>query len=82
MSGIISILGSGFSSLTTPCYNSNAYGLANMLTKTAFLSPRIISKTARSLFFIGQISVPCPVATPALISGKIVPESISKHVES
>ncbi len=60
-------------------YGGNAYGLANTLMQTAFLRPRIKSKKVKNLFFTGQLTVPGPGVPPALISGKIAAESISKH---
>ena len=62
-------------------YNSfkgNAYGLANTLTQTAFLRPKIQSKKVKNLFFTGQLTVPGPGVPPAIISGKIVSELIKK----
>ena len=64
-------------------YNSfkgNAYGLANTLTQTAFLRPKIKSKKVKNLFFTGQLTVPGPGVPPALISGKIAAESIIKQM--
>ena len=52
-------------------YKGNAYGLANILTQTAFLRPKIKSKKVKNLFFTGQLTVPGPGVPPALISGKI-----------
>lgn len=63
-------------------YNScrgNAYGLANTLMQTAFLRPNIRSRKVIGLFFTGQLTVPGPGVPPALISGKIASELISKH---
>jgi phytoene desaturase len=57
-------------------YKGNAYGLANTLTQTAFLRPKIKSKKVANLFFTGQLTVPGPGVPPALISGKIAAESI------
>ena len=63
-------------------YKGNAYGLANTLTQTAFLRPRIKSKKVNNLFFTGQLTVPGPGVPPALISGKIAAESILKQLKS
>ena len=60
-------------------YKGNAYGLANTLTQTAFLRPKIKSKKVKNLYFTGQLTVPGPGVPPALISGKIAAESILKH---
>lgn len=61
-------------------YKGNAYGLANILTQTAFLRPKIKSKKVDNLFFTGQLTVPGPGVPPSLISGKIVSEKILKHI--
>jgi phytoene desaturase len=63
-------------------YNSfkgNAYGMANTLMQTAFLRPKIKSKKVNNLYFTGQLTVPGPGVPPALISGKIVAELITKE---
>lgn len=60
-------------------YKGNAYGLANILTQTAFLRPKIKSKKVQNLFFTGQLTVPGPGVPPSLISGKIVSEKIIKE---
>ena len=60
-------------------YKGNAYGLANTLTQTAFLRPKIKSKKVKHLFFTGQLTVPGPGVPPALISGKIAAELILKQ---
>jgi phytoene desaturase len=61
-------------------YKGNAYGLANTLTQTAFLRPKIKSKKVKNLFFTGQLTVPGPGVPPALISGKIAAELILKQL--
>jgi phytoene desaturase len=63
-------------------YKGNAYGLANTLTQTAFMRPRIKSKKVKNLYFTGQLTVPGPGVPPALISGKIAAESILKNLAS
>lgn len=60
-------------------YKGNAYGLANILTQTAFLRPKIKSKKVKNLFFTGQLTVPGPGVPPSLISGKIVSDLIIKE---
>lgn len=60
-------------------YKGNAYGLANILTQTAFLRPRIKSKQVENLFFTGQLTVPGPGVPPSLISGKIAASLIRKY---
>jgi phytoene desaturase len=59
-------------------YKGNAYGLANILTQTAFLRPKIKSKRVENLYFTGQLTVPGPGVPPSLISGKIVSDLINK----
>ena len=60
-------------------YKGNAYGLANILTQTAFLRPKLKSKKVENLYFTGQLTVPGPGVPPSLISGKLVAELIKKH---
>jgi len=60
-------------------YKGNAYGLANILTQTAFLRPKIKSKKVNNLYFTGQLTVPGPGVPPALISGKIASNLILKN---
>ena len=57
-------------------YKGNAYGMANTLTQTAFLRPKLKSKKVKNLFFTGQLTVPGPGVPPSLISGKLVSELI------
>ena len=59
-------------------YKGNAYGLANTLLQTAFLRPKLKSKKVKGLYFTGQLTVPGPGVPPALISGKLVADLISK----
>lgn len=61
-------------------YKGNAYGLANTLTQTAFLRPKIKSKKVKNLFFTGQLTVPGPGVPPSIISGKIVAEMVTKNL--
>ncbi len=61
-------------------YKGNAYGLANVLSQTAFLRPKIKSRKVRNLFFTGQLTVPGPGVPPSIISGKIVSEKILKSI--
>ena len=60
-------------------YKGNAYGMANTLTQTAFLRPKLKSKKVKNLFFTGQLTVPGPGVPPSLISGKLVSELIIKN---
>ena len=59
----------------------NAYGLANTLTQTAILKPRMRSKKVHNLYFAGQLTVPGPGVPPALISGEIAAGLIAKTVK-
>lgn len=59
-------------------YKGNAYGMANTLTQTAFLRPRLRSNLVKNLYFTGQLTVPGPGVPPALISGKLVSELMTK----
>lgn len=63
-------------------YNSfkgNAYGMANTLFQTAFLRPKIKNKKVKNLYHTGQLTVPGPGVPPALISGKLVADLITKE---
>lgn len=63
-------------------YNSfrgNAYGLANTLSQTAILKPKLINKKVKNLFYTGQLTVPGPGVPPCLISGKLVAEQVEKY---
>ena len=63
-------------------YNSfkgNAYGLANTLKQTAFLKPKMRSKTLNNLFYTGQLTTPGPGVPPSLISGQVVASLIIKQ---
>lgn len=60
-------------------YKGNAYGMANTLTQTAFLRPKVKSKKVENLYFTGQLTVPGPGVPPSLISGKIVSDLIINH---
>ena len=59
-------------------YKGNAYGMANTLSQTAFLRPKLKSKKVKNLYFTGQLTVPGPGVPPSLISGKLVSELILK----
>lgn len=53
-------------------YKGNAYGLANTLSQTAVLKPKIRNKKIDNLFYTGQLTVPGPGVPPSILSGKIV----------
>ena len=59
-------------------YKGNAYGLANTLTQTHILRPRLKSKKLKNLYFTGQLTLPGPGVPPSLISGNIVSKLIAK----
>jgi phytoene desaturase len=61
-------------------YKGNAYGLANTLTQTAILKPKIINKKIKNLFYTGQLTVPGPGVPPSIISGKVVAKELIKHL--
>lgn len=64
-------------------YNSfkgNAYGLANTLSQTAILKPKLINKKVKNLFYTGQLTVPGPGVPPCLISGKLVSEQVINYL--
>ncbi|MEY8847256.1 phytoene desaturase family protein [Psychroserpens sp. XS_ASV72] len=60
-------------------YKGNAYGMANTLSQTAFLRPKLKSKKVNNLYFTGQLTVPGPGVPPSLISGKLAADLIKKH---
>jgi phytoene desaturase len=57
----------------------NAYGLANTLTQTAVLKPRIRNKKVSNLFYAGQLTVPGPGVPPSLISSQIAAKLIQNY---
>lgn len=59
-------------------FEGNAYGLANTLSQTAVLKPKIRNKKINNLFYTGQLTVPGPGVPPSIISGKIVAEEVNK----
>jgi phytoene desaturase len=64
-------------------YNSfkgNAYGLANTLTQTAILKPRLRSKKLENLYYAGQLTVPGPGVPPSLISGQVAASEVEKYL--
>ena len=62
-------------------YKGNAYGLANTLSQTANLKPKITNKKVKNLFYAGQLTVPGPGVPPSLISGKLVADHIIKSIK-
>ena len=63
-------------------YKGNAYGLANTLTQTAFLKPKLKSKKVKNLFYTGQLTVPGPGVPPAIISGQVVAQEALLFLQS
>ncbi len=60
-------------------YKGNAYGLANTLTQTAFLKPKLKSAKLSNFYYTGQLTAPGPGVPPSLISGQVVANEIIKH---
>jgi phytoene desaturase len=58
-------------------YGGNAYGLANTLSQTAVLKPKIRNRKISNLFYTGQLTVPGPGVPPSIISGKLVAKEVS-----
>ncbi len=59
-------------------FKGNAYGLANTLTQTAILKPKIKSNKVKNLFYTGQLTSPGPGVPPSIISGEVVATQIEK----
>ncbi|AQX05273.1 phytoene dehydrogenase [Elizabethkingia meningoseptica] len=57
-------------------YGGNAYGLANTLSQTAVLKPKIRNNKLENLFYTGQLTVPGPGVPPSVISGRIVAKEL------
>ncbi|WP_304342811.1 NAD(P)/FAD-dependent oxidoreductase [Chryseobacterium koreense] len=62
-------------------YGGNAYGLANILSQTAVLKPKIRNKKVANLFYTGQLTVPGPGVPPSIVSGKIVANELIKKLK-
>jgi len=62
-------------------FKGNAYGLANTLSQTALLKPKIKNYKLKNLFYAGQFTVPGPGVPPAIISGKIAAGLLHKHLQ-
>jgi len=61
-------------------YKGNAYGLANTLSQTANLKPKIVNKHLDNLFYTGQLTVPGPGVPPSIISGNVVANYVMNHM--
>lgn len=59
-------------------FQGNAYGLANTLSQTAVLKPKLRNRKLNNLFYTGQLTVPGPGVPPSLISGKIAALELHK----
>lgn len=57
-------------------FRGNAYGLANTLTQTAFLKPKLRSKKLQNLWYAGQLTTPGPGMPPSIISGQVAARDI------
>lgn len=63
-------------------YKGNAYGLANTLLQTAFLKPKLKSKSLKNMVYAGQLTVPGPGVPPAIISGQLAAREINNYLKS
>ena len=61
-------------------FRGNAYGLANTLTQTAFLKPKLRSKKLRNLWYTGQLTTPGPGMPPSIISGEVAARDIHQAI--
>lgn len=61
-------------------YKGNAYGLANTLSQTAILKPKIKNKKLNNLYYTGQLTVPGPGVPPSIISGKVAADEVLKYL--
>jgi phytoene desaturase len=65
-------------------YNSfkgNAYGLANTLSQTAFLKPKMRSTKISNMYYAGQLTTPGPGVPPTLISGQLAAQELLKQLK-
>lgn len=60
-------------------FQGNAYGMANTLRQTGPLRPTMKSRKVRGLYFAGQLTVPGPGVPPAIISGQVVADLVTKE---
>jgi phytoene desaturase len=63
-------------------FKGNAYGLANVLSQTAFFKPAMRAKKIKNLLFTGQLTVPGPGVPPSIISGQVVAIEADKLLNS
>jgi phytoene desaturase len=62
-------------------YKGNAYGLANILTQTAFLKPSMENHKVKNLLYTGQLTVPGPGIPPSIISGRVAAKAAIKKLK-
>lgn len=62
-------------------FKGNAYGLANTLTQTAFLKPKLRHKSLQNLYYAGQLTTPGPGVPPSIISGQVVAAELLKTIK-
>ncbi len=62
-------------------FKGNAYGLANTLSQTAFLKPKLKSPKIKNMFYAGQLTVPGPGVPPSIISGQIAANELLKSLK-
>lgn len=60
-------------------FKGNAYGLANTLSQTAVLKPKMKSPKVPNLYYTGQLTTPGPGVPPSLISGRVVADQVLKN---
>jgi phytoene desaturase len=63
-------------------FRGNAYGLANTLSQTAFLKPKLKNKKLNNFYYTGQLTTPGPGVPPSIISGQVVASEILKNIKS
>ena len=61
-------------------FKGNSYGLANTFFQTAFMRPRMQSRSLKNLFYAGQLTVPGPGVPPSIISGQIAANLVSRYL--
>ncbi len=61
-------------------FKGNAYGLANTLSQTAFLKPKMKNKKVKNLYYAGQLTVPGPGVPPSIISGLVAADLCLKEM--
>ena len=59
-------------------FRGNAYGLANTLTQTAFLKPKLRSSKLSNLWYTGQLTTPGPGMPPSIISGEVAARDVHR----